>query len=256
MPSLGVTSFTSCPISAAGPVDFLKPSQHVVIQYKPDATYSSWHAVLEKLRKAPVVTFGTPQELAAYQSFVTSCIRKAAELAAADKSWTDCVEAILVPLQRALELVKAGKTSSARCLAVELIGYAHLAQLAEQLKGGKGNALDRCIGELSAVIVRRFCAYHFGFCCFSEFQGVLELFLQGSLVSMSEQVDCGRVSHQTGMTETLRMSSSGSVIKSALFCRFQVNIPEAPVQLVAARPAAAVAAAPVVQGSSRYQLCR
>jgi hypothetical protein len=96
--------------------------------------------VLAVLQSAPSVVVGTPQELAEHQTFVYRCIDTAAKLVAADSSWEDCNQVLLTPLGRALELVRAGKTSSGRALAVGLIGYAQLAQqLSEQLRS-VGNA--------------------------------------------------------------------------------------------------------------------
>lgn len=107
-----------------------------------------WSEVLCVLQSAPSVVLGTAQELAEYQAFVYRCIEKAAELVAADSSWEACNQVLLTPLARALELVKAGKTSSGRALAVGLIGYAQLAeQLSEQLRS-VGNATSLVnIGE-------------------------------------------------------------------------------------------------------------
>lgn len=112
---------------------------------------SRWSWTLKHLQSAPSVVVGTPQELAEYQAFVYRCIEKAAELVAADSSWEACNHALLTPLARALELVKAGKTSSGRALAVGLIGYAQLAeQLSEQLRS-VGNATSLVnTGEIQA----------------------------------------------------------------------------------------------------------
>ena len=63
-------------------------------------------------------------------------------MAACDKAFEECAQSLLVPLARALELVKAGKTTSGRALAVELIGFAQLARLAEQLKFGVADTAE------------------------------------------------------------------------------------------------------------------
>lgn len=138
-PCVTVQIAPPCSISAAGPVE-LQLQSSPRPQGGDCLAPGSWHSVLEKLRHAPVVTFGTPQALADYQEFVCACIQQAASAAASDAGWSDCVDHLLRPLARALQLAQAGKTSSGRALAVELLGYAQLAQqVAGQLRGG-GNA--------------------------------------------------------------------------------------------------------------------
>jgi hypothetical protein len=89
---------------------------------------------LRLLANTPPVAYGTQDELIQYQTFAFRCIEKAHTLVQADSTW-ECKEVLLVPMERALELVKAGKTCSGRSLAVGLIGYAQLAaKLSEQLK--------------------------------------------------------------------------------------------------------------------------
>jgi hypothetical protein len=87
------------------------------------------------------VTFGSCIELSAYQEFVSSCIKQAQELVLLDAHFSECRETLLSPLSRAHDLVRQGKTSMGRELAVSLLGYHKLAQLAEQLKL-VGNARD------------------------------------------------------------------------------------------------------------------
>lgn len=108
-----------------------------------------WPELLKKLRDAPCVTVGTPQQLVEYQTFVYRCIEKVAEGIGADSTWADCNDVLLEPCRRALELVAAGKTSRGRAVAVGLIG---LANLSEQLKVATANLPNSGMGAVGARI--------------------------------------------------------------------------------------------------------
>lgn len=124
--------------SAAGP-DSCVVLQQTLLTSAPQP--ASWTAPLERLRDSHPVTFGSCIELSAYQEFVAACVKQAQELVLLDAQFSQCRQTLLSPLSRAHDLVRQGKTSMGRELAVSLLGYHKLAQLAEQLKL-VGNAKD------------------------------------------------------------------------------------------------------------------
>jgi hypothetical protein len=103
----------------------------------------SWVFPLLSLKARPSVTFGTPSELSDYAAFVARAIRNSRE--ALQRDHPNC-ESLSAALGRAEQEASLGRASSARDTAVGLIGYAQLAQLAEQLAIDSRTANNRAGG--------------------------------------------------------------------------------------------------------------
>lgn len=98
---------------------------------QPEDTDTVVDAALRDLASAPIVAFGTPHQLSAYQEFVQQHIELALAAARVSPRW-DAASGVAERLERALALVHANRTCQGRQVALEVLGFASLAALAKQ----------------------------------------------------------------------------------------------------------------------------
>lgn len=123
-------------ITAAGAVDTITLSSQPIRQTN---GVPGWVQPLVALRDQAIVRSGTAEELCSYQEFVKRCISDAASRVASLEA--DLVVASLQSqLSRSMELCRSNRAVLARNAAVQLLGFAELAQ---QLTYNNSNATHK-----------------------------------------------------------------------------------------------------------------